>query len=311
MRLAARFVSAINSMSRKPVKPGQIEIPIQREREPDRHHAQGGRSFYFFDFDDNIAHIGTPTLVFHKETQAELQIPSHEYVLHQHQIGRSGKYADYEVSYCESDGSFRFFRDHGESEEIADQHFVADIKATVQRPNYTWQGPSWPCFYHAVFNHRPLALITARGHHPETLKKGIIEFVENGLIPNEPNYLALFPVSNQQVQKDLGMVGEKDIALLKRAAIRKSVEKAFKVYGQSPYHRFGMSDDDPRNLDLILKAMRELKSTYCENSFFVISTHGGEHVKTEVFHDHTEESKFDSFDQLSLLDDDSGQKNSP
>ena len=71
--------------------------------------------------------------------------------------------------------------------------------------------------------------------------------------------------------------------MLKRVAINNLVESALKIYGSVPEHRFGMSDDDPNNVDLIIKAMCECKNKYPDKRFFVINTHKGEHVKLEVF----------------------------
>ena len=53
-------------------------------------------------------------------------------------------------------------------------------------------------------------------------------------------------------------------------------------YGDAP-HRFGMSDDDPENVELIISAMRDAKLDHAGMRFFVINTHLGEKVKLEVF----------------------------
>ena len=70
---------------------------------------------------------------------------------------------------------------------------------------------------------------------------------------------------------------------LKRIAIRRSVDRALELYGAEPEHRFGMSDDDPKNVNLIIKAMCDCKKKYLDKRFFVIDTHEGEKVKLEVF----------------------------
>jgi len=44
-----------------------------------------------------------------------------------------------------------------------------------------------------------------------------------------------------------------------------------------------MSDDDPKNVDLIIKAMCDCKKTHPDKRSFVVYTHEGEHVKLEVF----------------------------
>ncbi|MFN9067243.1 MAG: hypothetical protein ACK5V3_08450, partial [Bdellovibrionales bacterium] len=55
---------------------GQLELGLQRAREMDRNFHLGGRSFYFFDFDDNIAFLPTPLVVFDKKTGAEHYLTS-------------------------------------------------------------------------------------------------------------------------------------------------------------------------------------------------------------------------------------------
>jgi hypothetical protein len=72
-------------------------------------------------------------------------------------------------------------------------------------------------------------------------------------------------------------------SVLKRIAIRKTVDEALSRYGFEPEHRFGMSDDDPKNVDLIIKAMCDCKKKYMGKRFFVIDIHENEKVKLEVF----------------------------
>lgn len=294
----------------KRLKPGsrkqkQLDLGIERKREPDRNHRHGGRSFYFFDFDDNIAFLSTPSFIFHKDTGSELQLSSGLFAQYSADIGRRGVYKDYKIDYCEDRGTFRRFRDKDMTalQKVMGrrQPFVRDLTAALGHPEFHWKGPSWSCFYHAVFNERPLSLITARGHHPETVKEGIRVLVRKGYLPNEPNYLSLYPVSHPDVKKDMGMAYDTPIAQLKQAAIRASVEKALRVYGENPYHRFGMSDDDPQNIRLITEEMTRLKAKHPEMSFYVIETHGGKFVKHEVFADHVEDHELEREEQLRLF----------
>ena len=282
----------------------QLELHIQRPKEKDRNFLKGGRSFYFFDFDDNIAMLGTPTYVFHKETGKELELTSGQFVEQSPFIGKVGVLKDYEIRFDDEKGSFRNFRDKNFSllHKLLgrQQTFVEDLLVALGLPDLHWKGPSWPCFFHAVYNRRPVAVITARGHHPRTLKRGIQEFVRKGHLPNEPNYLALYPVSHPQVRENLGLCATDSIAKLKQAAICAAVDRAFAEYGYNPHHRFGMSDDDPKNIHLIIEEMSRLKKIYSENSFYVIETHGGKFVKREIFADHTESAEFPS-EQLNLF----------
>lgn len=271
------------------IPPGiaQLEIGIARPKEADRNYHLGGRSFYFFDFDDNVAFLSTPLILFHKQTGEEKHVSSGVWA-HQHSlIGKSGEYADYEIRWEDQSGTFRCFRDHHEDElkklGLKSQIFLEDLAEALGQPDFQWKGPSWQTFYHATFNHRPMSVITARGHEPETIKDGVRLFVENGHLPHEPNYLSIFPVSNRGIRQALGDQDlNKSTAELKQYAIRASVEMAIRTYGYSPHHRFGMSDDDPRNIQLIIEEMTRLKAIYPEMSFFMIETQKGDFVKHEV-----------------------------
>lgn len=265
----------------------QLEFNIQKEREKDRNFHLGGKSFYFFDFDDNIASLTTPLILFHKKTGQEMAVSSREWAHIHSQIGVSGVYKEFEIRFCDGTGTFKFFRDHEmhELEKLGhkDQVFVHDISKILGVSDLEWKGPSWECFYHACFNQRPISVITARGHHPETIKSGINKFVEYGWLTQDPNYLSIYPVSHVPTRYELG---DENLTLttaeLKQRAIRKSVLKAFEDYGYNEHHRFGMSDDDPKNLQLIVEEMTRLKIEFPEVCFFVIETFGGRFVKHEI-----------------------------
>ncbi len=283
----------------------QLELPLSRQKEPDRNFDRGGRSFYFFDFDDNVAFLTTPIYVFHRETGAEVQISSREFAQQSQFIGKTGPFADYVMDH-EDSGSFRNFRDRDISwlERLLGrrQVFLQDLAAALGAPDLHWKGPSWSCFYHAVFNQRPVALITARGHHPATIKQGIRLWVEEGHLPVEPNYLALYPVSHPEVKKSLGLPASHSIPQLKQKALRAAVDEAKRVYGNNPHHRFGMSDDDPRNIEWIVREMKKLKLENPAMSFFIIQTHGEQAIKHEVFSDHVEDEVLQPEAQMTLFD---------
>jgi hypothetical protein len=266
---------------------GQLELGETRLKEPDRNYHRGGRSFYFFDFDDNIAYLTTPLILFHKKTSEELFLSSGEWSLHHASVGKSGPYSDYEIRYEDETGSFRCFRDIDltEAEKLAgkQQLFVEDLQVALKLPDLQWKGPSWDCFYHATFNQRPISIITARGHKASTIQEGVREFIKTGYLPSEPHYLSVYAVSNKEVRTHLNDPEfTATTAELKQRAIRASVEKAIEVYGYSPHHRFGMSDDDPKNIQLVVEEMTRLKSSYPEMSFFMIETHKGDFIKHEI-----------------------------
>lgn len=291
---------------------GQLVLPIGREIARDRNADRGGRSFYFFDFDDNVAFLSTPIILFERGTKRELKVSSGEYAKIHRSVGKAGLYENYELINDDDMGSFRSFRDRDipTLERLLGrrQMFVEDLADALGFPDVHWKGPSWSCFYHAALNKRPMSVITARGHAPETIKEGIQLFVDRQYLPHEPNYLSIFPVTNPTVRSALGCKdGSTSVAALKKAAIRASVQKAVEVYGKNDFHRFGMSDDDPHNIELITEEMRLLKAEYPSMSFFVIETQAGRFVKWEVYVDYAEptvcsaNADFQSFEQLTLL----------
>lgn len=245
--------------------------------------------------------------LFHKETGAEVKISSREFAQQSAFIGKSGIFSDYKLENDAMTGSFRCFRDkdiHWLSQILGrKQMFVQDLAAALGLPEVQWKGPSWSCFYHAVFNSRPMALITARGHHPNTIKQGIRLWVNEGHLPHEPNYLAVYPVSHPAIKTELNLAHSDSIPHLKQKALRASVMEAIRVYGNNPHHRFGMSDDDPRNIEWILQEMQVLKAEFPQMSFFIIQTHGEQMLKLEVFADRVEDQIVaDRDSQMSLFE---------
>lgn len=270
-----------------PAMDAQLELGIRRELEKDRNYHLGGRSFYFFDFDDNVVFLSTPLVLFHKVTGSELKISSGEFAQEHSRIGESGPYKDFEIRWDDGTGTFRCFRDHHDEElkklGLKKQIFIHDIAHALGYPDFHWKGPSWDCFYHATFNQRPISIITARGHNPITICEGIDLFVKTKKLPSRPNYLSVFPVSHIPTRRLLGDA-QLDMRTpeLKQAAIKASVEQAIRDYGYSPHHRFGMSDDDPKNIEFIAEEMKKLKNSYPEMGFFLIETQKGQFIKHEI-----------------------------
>lgn len=265
----------------------QLSFDFEVPKKEDRNFHLGGRSFYFFDFDDNVAYLSTPIILFHKKTGEEITLSSGEFAENHRDIGISGKYQNYFMEFNDESGSFRHFRDKkftaSQVKSGVKQTFIQDIEKALEDADHVWKAPSWNSFYHATYNQRPVSLITARGHHPETIKAGIDLMVKDGHLPLAPNYHSIFPVSNVDIRKELGDLNlTKTVPELKKDAIRFSVEKALEDYGNSPFHRFGMSDDDPKNIELITEEMRELKFKYPDMSFFVIQTFKDSYTKFEV-----------------------------
>ncbi len=296
------------SRTRIPQNKRQLDLNLARPFELDRNSHLGGKSFYFFDFDDNVVSLATPIVLFSKKDNSEKWVSSGSFAQHSKSIGKDGPFKDYFLNFDDDTGSFRNFRDQKINifERLLGKQlsFHEDIQVALKRADYSWKAPSWHCFYHATYNQRPTSVITARGHQKETIKRGIDLLVKDGHLPHNPNYLTIYPVSNSTVRATELDDPKFQISVpeLKRRAIIQSVETALQTYGHSPHHRFGMSDDDPANLELITEAMKELKREYVDMSFFVIQTTEDAIIKTEVLQHRTKQRhRFTKPEQLNLL----------
>jgi hypothetical protein len=243
-----------------------------------------GISFYLFDFDDNIMFLTTPLILQNTVTKDIQEVSTGDFAVIHPQLGKSGDWADWNTF----EETYKYFNDIPQEnlEPGEQQYFVRDIKNAISEnpENEKWQAPSWKLFQGACSIQAPLSIVTARGHSPETIKAGIRVLFEKNLIEKKPNYHTVFPVGNADVRHELGDTELKfTIPALKKKAIIKTVDDAIKHYGGNLPHRFGMSDDDPSNVRLIVTAMRDCKKKYPDNRFFVINTYEGEKVKLEIF----------------------------
>jgi hypothetical protein len=264
---------------------GQLSLPIEFLREPDRNFEKGGRSFYFFDFDDNVIHLPTKICLCPKDPSVQqLEVSTTDFALIAKDVGKPGTpYANYELSENPETGSYRNFREQPQL-GLNNQPLIKDMLTALSHPFLEWRGPSWDFFLHAVNNNRPIAVITARGHHPHTIRRAIDQLVLSRDLKANPNYLCVYPVTHPETRLRLGDTqGTWSPAELKKVAIKAAVQDAFECYSENPFHRFGMSDDDPANVALIRDAMRELKVNHPENAFFVINTHDRQLIKEEIF----------------------------
>ena len=281
---------------------GQIGLPLEFLREPDRNFAKGGRSFYFFDFDDNVAHLPTRIVLFHKNGGPEVALSTSDFAWAAKRVGvRGTEFQDYELREDPISGSYRNFREQPQL-SLANQPLMCDMEEALQHPFLDWRGPSWDFFVYAVNNNRPISVITARGHHPHTIRRAINRLVLSRDLSGNPNFLSVYPVTHSETRRKLGDIDSTwSTAALKKEAIKAAVRDAFECYGENPNHRFGMSDDDPLNVALIREAMQDLKKLFPENAFFVINTHNRQLAKEEILLVPEPAPVEESANQMSLL----------
>lgn len=238
----------------------------------------GSRSFYFFDIDDNLLFLPTKNYLWNAEAQQEKEINSGELAAYLPHLGRPGPWQAWSVR----EETYRDSRDTPGA-PLREQTFIKDLIAAI-RSGGQWRGPSWRLLEHAAKNKRPIAVITARGHHSSTIEEGFKVLADRGLIAAVPEILGVYAVNNPEVRNQIGADDPAmTVPSAKKLAIKHAVETALNRYGRNVAHRFGLSDDDPANVVLAISAMRDCKDSYPDKRFFVINTHHAEFVKLEVF----------------------------
>jgi hypothetical protein len=122
--------------------------------------------YYAFDWDDNLVHMPTKIILQDSEGK-EVPMSTEDYASYRSKIGKENfEYNGVTVSNYATN-PFRFFGVDG------DRDFLVDaMKAKL--------GPAWTDFKEAVNNGSIFAIITARGHNPETIKQAIFNYITNG-----------------------------------------------------------------------------------------------------------------------------------
>jgi hypothetical protein len=230
--------------------------------------------YYAFDWDDNIVTMPTQIVVL-TDKEEEVGMSTEDFAEHREDIGK--KPFEYKghtiVGYAPN--PYRNFTVEG------DDKFIID--AMLAKP-----GPSWDDFREAINGGSIFSIITARGHHPNTLKEAVYNYIINGvggidkneLIRNLKEYRNFAneeEVSDEEmIQNYLDMLkfhpvtyGEGSAASPEEGKIKalrefidyiKSMSSRLnqKVFFKNDVKnkfvpQIGFSDDDPRNIESIKK----------------------------------------------------------
>ena len=122
--------------------------------------------YYAFDWDDNIVHMPTKIIV-KDDSGNEVGMSTDDFAEYRHMIGKEpfdhkgSTIVDY------ADEPFRNFRSGGDKDFLVDA-----MKAKV--------GPAFDDFREAINNGSIFAIITARGHNPNTIKEAIYNYIISG-----------------------------------------------------------------------------------------------------------------------------------
>lgn len=122
--------------------------------------------YYAFDWDDNIVHMPTKILV-KDDDGNEVGMSTDDFAEFRHMIGKEPFIYKGNTIVDYSDSPFRNFRTDGDKDFLVDS-----LRAR--------KGPAFDDFREAINNGSIFAIITARGHNPNTIKQAIYNYIIDG-----------------------------------------------------------------------------------------------------------------------------------
>ena len=170
--------------------------------------------YYAFDWDDNIVHMPTKILV-KDESGNEVGMSTDDFAEFRHQIGKEPFNYKGKTIVDYSDSPFRNFRTEG------DKDFLVDAMRAKK-------GPAFDDFREAINNGSLFAIITARGHNPNTIKEAIYNYIIEGFNGIDKDELV------KNLKKYRSFIGEDEM----------SDEELIKSYLElNKYHPVSFGDD--------------------------------------------------------------------
>jgi hypothetical protein len=143
--------------------------------------------YYIFDWDDNILHM--PTYIHLERKLADGRWVPHLVSTALFSVIRKDT-ENYRPPNQDWESAFVEFRDFANDEE---SKFLTDAKAALERVESGLEKvpPSFNTFRKSLIEGRIFAIVTARGHQPETLRKGVELFIDKVLTPAEREEMIL------------------------------------------------------------------------------------------------------------------------
>lgn len=130
--------------------------------------------YYAFDWDDNLMYMPTKIMVM-SENDDEIGMSTEDFAEHRHQIGVEDFSYKGSTIVGYSPDPFIYFKEKGDNKFLIDS-MTAPL------------GPAWNDFVECINGGSIFAIITARGHNPQTLRKAIFNLItknHNGINRNE------------------------------------------------------------------------------------------------------------------------------
>jgi len=143
--------------------------------------AERDLKYYIFDWDDNILHM--PTSIHLERRADDGQWVPHSVSTAAFSVIRSDT-ANYRPPGGSWENAFRDFRDYDVDNENI---FLRDTRTAIDRvaSGAAKAGPSFEKFRTTLLEGRLFAIVTARGHSPAVIRKGVDYFIHTVLTPAE------------------------------------------------------------------------------------------------------------------------------
>lgn len=205
-----------------------------------------------------------------------------------------------------------------------DSAFIQDMISAIGGSKYPDPpvkiAPSWFQFIETIISGELFSIITARGHGPETIRKGVEWIIENYLgieekrkmynncltfyyvfkrpgkfepsfdkITNHPlikewlDHCGFYGVSNPEFIKKNSSNGADSPEKGKEIALKEFVSKGAQFANEiGAKFKAGMSDDDMKNVLHMKTVLSELKKMYPSSELTLFDTSGGGYRKTDI-----------------------------
>lgn len=243
--------------------------------------------YYCFDWDDNILHM--PTVIHMDKKEGDGWIPVDVSTSEFAEV-RNDK-DNYRLRNNDPGEAFSEFRDGGPRGEDA---FLLDVKKALAEDE---KGPSWDDFIDCLREGSLFAIITARGHEPNTIRKAV-EYIIDNVLTEEDRYLlynnclkhaylfshegefdrvpkgklsetllikdyldecSFYGVSSDSFAKEFGMASASNPEKAKELALQKFIDKCNNLGKKvgAKSVSVGFSDDDPKNVEHVRTYFKE------------------------------------------------------
>jgi hypothetical protein len=243
--------------------------------------------YWAFDWDDNILHMPTTILMdkIEGDNWSPVEVSTSEFA-----VVRNDK-ENYRLRNDNPTEAFSQFRDTGPRGKSA---FIEDVKKALSTQEL---GPSWEKFVTCLTDGAIFAIITARGHEPETIKFAV-EYIIDNILSDDEKYLMynnclkhayffdkdiefermakgtlsktnliktylehcdFYGVSSDSFKQEFGEASAQNPEQAKEMALHKFIDKC-NEYGErigAKSVSVGFSDDDPKNVEHVRVMFKE------------------------------------------------------